>query len=158
MSAAAAPSGTPRAYQPTRISTHAIEHALSQLLAPGRSFAFAYQQGGHEFYQLSVPGTEDATEAGGTWVYDFSTSQWHERMYLDATTAKSRTAPPRHRRLWRKWWWATGGWAPLHVRARLLHRRRGPHPPHAPDAHISQEEKRIRFNSFELQAETGRRG
>jgi hypothetical protein len=75
-------------YQPTRISTHAIEYALSSYSRLSESFAFAYQQGGHEFYVLSVPAAGDGSDKGGTWVYDFATSQWHERMYLNASDAE----------------------------------------------------------------------
>ncbi len=58
-------------YVPTRISTHAVEHAISQGDL-STATAFAYAQEGHEFYVLSVP---DA----GTFVYDSATQLWHKR-------------------------------------------------------------------------------
>jgi hypothetical protein len=94
-------------YQAVRISTHAIEHALAGSSRLAEATAFAYQQEGHEFYQLSVPGTDDETEAGGTWVYDFSTGQWHERMHLNDESGKSRTAPPSPPSPLVTWWWGT---------------------------------------------------
>lgn len=58
-------------WNPVRISTNAVEHAISK----GRlddAEAFTYTQEGHEFYVLTVPGA-------GTHVYDASTGLWHER-------------------------------------------------------------------------------
>lgn len=61
---------------PTRVSTHAIEHALQQLGDLSTATAFAYQEDGHFFYALNVPGSDS------TWVYDLSTKQWHERQSI----------------------------------------------------------------------------
>lgn len=143
-------------YQPTRISTHAIEHALSGSSRLAEATAFAYQQEGHEFYVLSVPATVDATEAGGTWVYDFSTGQWHERMFLNVSNAEEPhracvatvafgkvVAGDR----------ADGRLYTFELEYRLddaapIRRIRQ-------TPHVDQSEKLIRFNSFELQAEPG---
>lgn len=66
-------------FQPQRISTPAIESVIRALdpadLADAR--AWTYQQGGHSFYCLNLPGAES------TWVFDASTSFWHERQYRD---------------------------------------------------------------------------
>lgn len=64
-------------YQPQRISTPAIE---KQILSVGstnmsNARAWVYEQGGHVFYCLNVPGI------AATWVYDVSTGLWHERTY-----------------------------------------------------------------------------
>ncbi len=59
---------------PSRISTHAVEYSLQN--AKGniqQTTAFSYQQEGHYFYCLNVPGTNC------TWVYDMVTEQWHKR-------------------------------------------------------------------------------
>jgi hypothetical protein len=67
-------------YQAQRISTPAIESVIRGIdadeLADAR--AWTYQQGGHAFYCLNLPGHD------ATWVYDTATSLWHERTYLDA--------------------------------------------------------------------------
>lgn len=66
-------------YQPQRISTPAIEAVIRGLntttLANAR--AWVYQQGGHQFYCLNLPG------ASSTWVYDGITNLWHERTFLN---------------------------------------------------------------------------
>lgn len=64
-------------YTPIRISTHAVEKALSACTLEDAS-AFTYQQEGHIFYVLNLP------EA--TWVYDAATQQWHERAWQDPST------------------------------------------------------------------------
>lgn len=142
--------------QPVRISTHAVELALSRCSRLPEASAFAYQQGGHEFYQLTVPNTDDGEDRGGTWVFDFSTAQWHERSYLDAEDGEQA-----HRA-----WVGTVAFGFVVVGDREDGRlytydldyylddtspiRRVRQTPH-----ISQGEKRIRFNSLELQTEPG---
>lgn len=58
-------------YSPRRISTHAIEQALSRG-ALSDAFAFTYNDRGHAIYYLTVPD-------GQTWGYDVSTDLWHRR-------------------------------------------------------------------------------
>jgi hypothetical protein len=58
-------------YTPVRISTHAVEYAISKGDLD-RAEAVSYAQEGHEFYSLTVPGA-------GTFVYDAATQLWHER-------------------------------------------------------------------------------
>jgi hypothetical protein len=64
-------------YQAVRISTPAIESVIRGLTATQIEAAkgWTYQQGGHLFYVLNIPG------ASSTWVYDAATSMWHERTY-----------------------------------------------------------------------------
>lgn len=74
-------------YQPVRVSTPSIEGLIRELTEDQRSAAtaWAYQQGGHIFYCLNIPGLES------TWCFDLSNGFWHERTYLDAF------GPQRHR-------------------------------------------------------------
>jgi hypothetical protein len=140
-------------FQPARISTHAVEHALSGYSRLDEASAFAYQQGGHEFYQLSIPGSD--ADSGGTWVLDFSTGLWHERSYLSATGEEPHRA------------WVGGvAFGEVVVGDREDGRlytydlnyytddgdeiRRVRQSPH-----ISQAEKLIRYHAFELQIEPG---
>lgn len=64
-------------YQAQRISTPAIETVIRSLTSEqvASATAFVYQQGGHLFYCLNLPGTDS------TWVYDASTEFWHERTF-----------------------------------------------------------------------------
>jgi hypothetical protein len=61
---------------PQRISTHAVEYAISTYENPENATAFTYQMGGHLFYVINF------TE--GTWVFDASTQLWHERAFTNS--------------------------------------------------------------------------
>lgn len=63
-------------YLPKRLSTHAVENDIGSGTISD-AVAFSYQQGGHEFYQISFP-TQNKT-----WVYDLSTGIWHKRARRD---------------------------------------------------------------------------
>lgn len=77
-------------YQPTRISTHAIEHAINQYADISDAASYTYQEEGHSFYVLNFP-TGDAT-----WVYDAATQMWHERAYLNVDGTLSRDRADNH--------------------------------------------------------------
>lgn len=62
-------------YEMQRVSTHAIEYALSEEIDTSDAYAWTYQQEGHGYYVLSLP------TAQKTWVYDLNTGLWHERAY-----------------------------------------------------------------------------
>lgn len=66
-------------YTPQRISTHAIEYAISQYSRIDDAFSFTYQQDGHAFYVLTFP------TGNATWVYDAATSEWHQRAWFDSS-------------------------------------------------------------------------
>lgn len=61
---------------PQRISTHAVELAIQGYANPEDAVAFTYQSGGHSFYVLNF--------AEATWVFDLSTKLWHERAYTNS--------------------------------------------------------------------------
>lgn len=65
-------------FQPERISTFAIENEIAQLGDVSSARAWTYQQAGHSFYCLNLPG------AMTTWVFDISNGLWHERASLAA--------------------------------------------------------------------------
>lgn len=66
-------------YTPQRISTHAVEAALSSYSADQVSnlVSYSYQDGGHLFWVLYIPNTDC------TWVYDVAESLWHKRAEWD---------------------------------------------------------------------------
>lgn len=75
-------------YQPRRISNHAIEEKLGTVALPQdieEAQAYCYQQNGHAFYCLNVPGLDT------TLCYDISTDSWHERAdFFDGDFSQSR--------------------------------------------------------------------
>lgn len=67
------------AYEPQRVSTHAIEFALAQADL-STAVAWTYQQEGHAFYVLTV--------GDKTWVFDAATGLWHQRAWRNPATAE----------------------------------------------------------------------
>jgi hypothetical protein len=66
-------------YTPARISTHALETALTRLGRLDDLYAYAYQEDGHTYYVLY----DNALRLPKTWVYDCATQMWHERAHWD---------------------------------------------------------------------------
>lgn len=140
-------------FQPVRISTHAVELALAGYAHLEEASALAYQQGGHEFYQLSIPASDE--DDGGTWVYDFSTAMWHERSYLSETGEEPHRAcvgsvafgevVVGDREDGRLYTYDLSTYTDDGDPIRRM--RQSPH--------ISQSEKLVRYHSFELQVEPG---
>ena len=58
-------------YTPQRISTHAIEQAISRCNT-AQAFAFTFEDRGHKVFYLTFPD-------GHTWGYDAATGEWHRR-------------------------------------------------------------------------------
>ena len=80
-------------YSPTRVSTHAVEHAIQTYrTADGidTAIGWSYTREGHIFYILEFPAS------GHTWCYDLSTEQWHERGAWDARRADFGVWGPRY--------------------------------------------------------------
>jgi len=71
-------------YQTKRVSTFAIEHTISEYDTINDAIGFTYQLAGHTFYVLTFP------KADATWVYDVSTSLWHEWVWLDTNGREHR--------------------------------------------------------------------
>jgi hypothetical protein len=75
-------------YKAKRISTYAIEAEIRRLSSEqvAAATAWTYQDGGHLFYCLNIPGMSS------TWVYDSTTGFWHERVFLDSWYLKRHRA------------------------------------------------------------------
>lgn len=58
-------------YQWRKISTHAVERFIADEAHPHNITGCSWQSRGHSFYCISGD--------GGSWCYDVSTGQWHER-------------------------------------------------------------------------------
>lgn len=64
-------------FTPQRISTTPIEKLLQAAPSPGDMYAWAYQEEGHLFYVISGGGLETSL------AFDLTTQQWHERAWLN---------------------------------------------------------------------------
>jgi hypothetical protein len=71
-------------YDRARISTFAIEKEFQSYARVDDATAYTYQQDGHSFYILNFP------TANKTWGYDLSTSEWHERTWMDTNGVENR--------------------------------------------------------------------
>jgi hypothetical protein len=60
-------------YKPTIISTPEMNYQIASYSKIDDAFAYVYQHEGHEFYVLTFP------TAKVTWAYDAATQQWHQR-------------------------------------------------------------------------------
>lgn len=60
-------------YTPQRISTHAVEIDLQSYADISGMTSYSYQDGGHLFWVLYVPGAQ------WSWVYDVGEQMWHKR-------------------------------------------------------------------------------
>lgn len=66
-------------YSFTRISNHAIEHAITGYPVVSDAIGYCYEEEGHLFYMLIFP-TADVT-----WCYDFVSQTWAKRLSWDST-------------------------------------------------------------------------
>jgi hypothetical protein len=73
----------------TRISSHAIEYAINQMVDITDAVGFVYQQEGHEIYQLTFP------SANKTFCFSIQYNIWFEKCWLDANGDEQR-----HRAQW----------------------------------------------------------
>lgn len=69
-------------YKAKKISTSAIEYAISTYSTVSDAIGFCYEQRGHTFYWLKFP------TAGRDWLYDLTTDLWHERAWLNPATGQ----------------------------------------------------------------------
>lgn len=133
---------------PQRISTHAVENAISGYDL-STCVAYTYQQEGHNFYAINF------TSANTTWVYDATTNLWHERTYLD-NGQEERHLANTHAFAYGKN--AVGDYRNGNIYAfdldtytdngsEIVRRRVAPH--------ISADEDRVFYKTFELDLETG---
>ncbi len=60
-------------YTPVRVSTHAIESAITDMATVSDAYGFSHPTNGHLFYCLTFP------SANKTFVFDITTGLWHER-------------------------------------------------------------------------------
>lgn len=67
-------------YSWERLSTHAVEHAISGYPLVSDAIGYGYEEEGHIFYVLTFP------TADTTWVFDLTSRLWHQRASFNPTT------------------------------------------------------------------------
>jgi hypothetical protein len=144
------PVWTVEGYTPKRISTHALESAMSAMPTVGDAIASTARHGGHAWYVLDFP------SGAQTWAYDTATQAWAEWPRLLEDGSFSSYLSNTHCSAFAEHLWgdrSTGAlfiWDPdyhkLGATPRLC-RRTSPH--------IRNEQKRIRYNQFRVECEAG---
>ena len=151
--------GTPRGegpvwglqgYQPRRLSTHAMETAMSRMATVGDCISWAARHGGHAWLGLHFP------TGGETWAFDTGTGAWMEM----AALAEDGTLLPypcwSHCSAFAEHLWGDRETGRLYIWDISYHkygdgvrlcRRTAPH--------VRAELKRIRHKEFRLEAEMG---
>lgn len=74
-------------YQPTRVSTHAVEESLATSADLTAARLFAHQQSGHLFLWVHVP------DLPVTWVWDQTTNRWYDWSTWNTTTCEDEPHP-----------------------------------------------------------------
>ncbi len=67
-------------YQPTRISTHAVEAVWATYTTTADAVSYTYEDQGHQFWVINFP------TGNATWVYDGTSGFWHERGWWNGAT------------------------------------------------------------------------
>lgn len=82
-------------YTPRRISTHAVELAISKYPRIDDAIGSTHEFRGHPFFRLDFPsanpprvGVPPGTPAGATWLYDAATQLWHTRAFWNGQLAR----------------------------------------------------------------------
>lgn len=139
-------------FQPTRISTHAVEQAICTYAAIADAVAFTYQDDGHIFYVLNFP------TAKATWVFDQTTGLWHERGTWDTTLIVfDAWRPQYHATMWTKHLVGDRKTGAIFHMSSLFYKdvnaqgirrvRRAPH--------LSSEERRMFYNKLQVDMDVG---
>lgn len=139
-----------QSFNPSVISTTAIDLRINEATDKENIRAFAYQEEGHTFYMLTGGGLETSL------VYDLTTQQWHERAYLNVDGVFEQDLAVDHM-------FAFGKHLVGDRRNGKIYEQSLDFYSDAGDAlaaervytHLSDEGKRIRFNALEIGFETG---
>ncbi len=139
-----------QSFNPSVISTTAIDLRIGEATDKENMRAYAYQEEGHIFYVLTGGGLETSL------CYDMTTQQWHERAYLNADGVFEQDLAVDHM-------FAFGKHLVGDRRNGRIYEQSLDFYSDAGDAlaservytHLSDEGKRIRFNALEIGFETG---
>lgn len=135
----------------TRISTEAVEFAISTYGDVSDATAFGYDMDGHPFYVINFP------TAQTSWAYDLRTQQWHERQSMNLGESLGRARAEFHVVAFNKHLVSDYRIGKIYEMSRtaytedgnpLVRIRRSPHM-------ASQTYKRLQFSSFQLDYSCG---
>jgi hypothetical protein len=137
-------------YEPEIISTPEVNYRIAQYTTYSNAFAYVYQYEGHEFYCLTFP------SHGATEVFDAATKKWHRRGHTISGVFPNRERYNCHVFAFGKHLfgdYANGNIYQLDATVGTSNGARVPGEYTLPN--ITDEEKRIRISSFQLDMEEG---
>ena len=137
-------------YAPERISTHALESAMSRMPTVGDAIACTARHGGHAWYVLSF------LSGNQTWAYDTATQAWAEWPCLLEDGSFGQYPSHTHCSAFSEHLWGDRNTGALYLwdidyhkfgQSTRVCRRTSPH--------VRHEHNRLRYNQFRLDAEMG---
>lgn len=81
-------------YSGLRISNHAVEAAMDSYPTAADAVSSYYVEDGHQFLLCHFPSANGGN--GATWVYDTTTSLWHERLFWNQNLGQWQADPARY--------------------------------------------------------------
>jgi hypothetical protein len=137
-------------YQPQRVSTHAMESAMSAMETVGDCIAHAARHGGHAWLVLDFP------TGGETWAYDTATSAWMELAALGSDGTLLPYPCNMHCSAFAEHLWGSRATGALYIWDIDYHKYgAGPRLCRRTAPHVRSEQKRLRHKEFRLEAEAG---
>lgn len=151
--------GTPRGegpvwalngYTPERVSTHALESAMAGMPTVGDAIACTARHGGHAWYVLDFPSGEQ------TWAFDTATQAWAEWPRLLDDGSFSNYLSNTHCSAFAEHLWGDRSTGQLYIWDPDFHRLgTGTRLCRRTSPHVRNEQKRIRYSMFRVEAEAG---
>jgi len=144
------PAWTVQGYQPVRVSTHALESAMAGMPTVADAVAFTARHGGHAWYFLDFPSGEQ------TWGFDTATQAWTELPSLQADGSLTNYLSQQHCSAFGEHLFGDRNTGQLYIWDIEYHRYgTGTRLCRRTSPHVRNEQKRIRYSMFRVEAEAG---
>lgn len=137
-------------YAPVRISTHALESAMAGMPTVGDAISFTARHGGHAWYFL------DFVSGGQTWAFDTATQAWMELVALAEDGSFLPYPCHQHCVAFSQHLFGDRKTGQLYIWDIEYHKYGdGPRLCRRTSPHVRNEQKRLRYSMFRVEAEAG---
>jgi len=144
------PMWTVNGYQPVRISTHAVESAMAGMPTVGDAVVSTARHGGHAWVMWDFPSGQQS------WAFDTATQAWAEWPALEDGGSFTNYPSNQHCSAFGEHVFGDRSTGQLYVWDILYHKLgAAPRVCRRTSPHVRNEQKRIRYNEFRLEAEMG---
>jgi hypothetical protein len=146
----AGPMWTVNGYQPVRVSTHAVESAMAGMPTVGDAIVSTARHGGHAWVVWDFP------SGGETWAFDTATQAWAEWPSLLADGSFTNYPSNTHCSAFGEHLFGDRNTGQLYIWDIEYHRfGTAPRVCRRTSPHVRNEQKRLRYTQFRLEAESG---